>query len=120
VNCKDCGTDISKLRHWPLDCVRVLKERVEAIMQGQEALKAQTVRIRLALTDGALVNDIDTEDIAKRVRKAADGAIYGLWRAADMLSAINRSEPTSDRGRASDIAHQRELDARRLLNFKEN
>ena len=49
-----------------LDEFKALQSRLDSCLEGQEALKAQTVRIRAALTDERR-EGVDTEQIAKEL-----------------------------------------------------
>ena len=73
--------------------VSALEQRLAAVLEGQDSLKAQTVRIRAAL--GGSTRDTpngltgDTEDIARDCYKrlaAAEGLVPEGWRIKQTLS----------------------------------
>jgi hypothetical protein len=66
-----------KALHAKEDEVKALVLRLSACLEGQEVLKAQTVRIRAALTD-EVRDGVDTEEIARELRYRLDAALGAL------------------------------------------
>ena len=78
-SCLSCGLSA-------LDAIAELVRERDALSNGQEALRLQTVRIRRALTD-VVEDGVDTEEIAKRVRRGRDEAVQNDKRLRRMLAA---------------------------------
>ena len=82
-SCFSCGLSA-------LDAIAGLVRERDALSNGQEALRLQTVRIRRALTD-VVEDGVDTEEIAKRVRRGRDEWKRNYEAVADGLGYANRA-----------------------------